>query len=117
MISVAENENDGSQEAIVLDGQLVSGEDFEPGAYNILYTPKDEEYSFIEVMITPEGKDYGFHMTFDSSMGEESFQYVPLPAGATIEIIEGDLESVESLYLIPSDITSESDLENFYSAY
>ena len=116
-ISVAGSISDGSQETIVLDGQLVSGEDFEPGAYNIIYTPKDEEFSYIEVMITPEGRDYGFHMGFDSSMGEESFQYVPLPVGATIEIIRGDLQCVESLYLIPSDITSESDLENFYSAY
>ncbi len=106
-----------SQEPINLTGQLVAAKDFEPGTYNIVYKPIEDEYSFVDIIVKMDEQDYGFHMSFDSEMGEEVFYNVPLPEGAIIEVDEEYFEGVESLYLVPSEMTSDTDLESFYDAY
>ena len=106
-----------SQEPIHLAGELVAAKDFEPGTYNIVYKPMEDEYSFVDIIVKMDEQDYGFHMSFDSEMGEEVFYNVPLPEGAIIEVDEEYLEGVESLFLVPSEMTSDTDLESFYDAY
>ena len=109
--------NSTSQEAIELSGQLVAGVDFEPGAYNIIYVPEEDAESFVEVIVFADACDYGFHITFESYLGEGTFLNVPLPEDAIIEVDEGYLDGVESIYMIPSVGTSDTDLESFYYAY
>mgnify|MGYP003310654959 FL=1 len=77
----------------------------------------EDEYSFVDIIVKMDEQDYGFHMSFDSEMGEEVFYNVPLPEGAIIEVDEEYFEGVESLYLVPSEMTSDTDLESFYDAY
>ena len=106
-----------SKEAIELGGRLEAGVDFEAGAYDIIYQPEVGEDSFVSIMVMPEDKDYGFYITFDSAIEGETFYNVPIPEGAVIVVDEPYLEGVEDLYMVPSESTSDSDLNNFYYAY
>lgn len=106
-----------NSDSISLGGELIAGVDFEPGAYNIIYKPKENADAFLEVVVYTDECEYGFYITFDSYMGDETFYYVPLPDGARVVVDESYLDGVEYLHMVPSASTSVTDLESFYYAY
>lgn len=95
-------------------GEMVAGEDFEAGVYDIVYQPAEGyEYGYVEYTVTDEeGYDYSWSVYFDSDIGAEIFHNLALPEGAVINI--GELENVT---LVPSANIFSTNYNEFYEFY
>ena len=100
-------------------GYLFAGEDFEAGVYNVVFEPHGGDYAYGNVQVFCEDieSDYeifGFEIYFDSEMNSNCFYNLPIPEGAKIfTYIEGEGE----LFLIPSDLDTYMDYNDFYWNY
>jgi len=101
-------------QSVVITEELIAGEDFEAGVYDIVYQPTEEtEYGSVEYVITDEeGYEYEWSLYFDSGMGSQTFHNLLLPEDAVVTI--SDLESVT---LVPSKTIESTDYDKILESY
>lgn len=101
---------------VVLNGNAVAGEDFEPGVYDIVYVPSDDEnFEYGNITYTPsiEDMDKGVAantLYFDDGWGIETYHNVLLPRGTTIV-----LDGLKKIKLFPSKLINDFAYERCYN--
>lgn len=101
-------------ESVVVMDEMIAGEDFPAGVYDICYEALEEyDYGSVQYAVTDaEGYTYEFYIHFDGVLEYETYHNVSLPEGAVIT-----LEDLENITLIPSEIIPSENEEEFYERY
>lgn len=103
-------------EEVVLSGNAVAGEDFEPGVYDIQFLPVDDEINeYGEVICTPsiEDMENGVEekiISFDECWDTEIYHNVLLASGTTVVI-----EDLGEIKIFPSKVISDLDYDSYYN--
>lgn len=98
----------------VVSDEVVAGEDFPAGVYNIVYSAEHgaDDYGNVNYSVPMEDYDYEFSVFFDWSVGPETYHNVVLPKGTTIT-----LEDLEEVTLIPCEEIPTISFDEYYKLF
>lgn len=101
-------------ESVMVTDEMIAGEDFAAGVYDICYeAPEEYSYGSVQYTVTnAEGYTYEYYVHFDGAFTYETYHNVTLPEGAVVT-----LENLESVTLIPSETIPSENYEEFYEWY
>lgn len=101
-------------ESVELKGEMVAGEDFPEGIYDIFYQPTEDESEFgsIDWSVPMEEWNATGSVYFDAYGGEQWYCNVAFPKGTIVE--QFDLKNV---LLVPTEQIAQTDLTAIYRAY
>ena len=98
---------------VEVTGTMVAGEDFEPGVYQVSYTPaSDYEFGYFNYTVPMKDYEYEMSICFDAEVGAENYYNLVIPEGTVIE-----LEGLESVVLVSVEYVSSTDYATFYEYY
>lgn len=101
-------------ESVELKGEMIAGEDFPEGIYDIFYQPGEDENEFgsIDWFVPMDEWEAAGSVYFDTYGGDQWYRNVAFPKGTMI--VQEDLENV---WLVPTEQIAQTDLTAIYRAY
>lgn len=98
----------------VVSDEVVAGEDFPEGVYNVVYSADNGEYEYGEFQysVPMEDYDYEFSVFFDGSVGAETYHNVVFTKGTVIT-----LEDLEEVLLVPTTEISTMNFDTYYKMF